>query len=139
MELLNEAQRRKIWATAKELEINSKDLHLIVWTETDKEHISELTKQEAIDVIQRLETVKANRLGIAYSMATKKQLWKIEQLIKELDWDNSKRLQKFISKYAKVDSIKWLTKKDAAKIIEGLKAMADRKAKDAPDIALSNQ
>ncbi len=139
MDGITAAQRKKVFATARELCLDDDLLHAIVEGLTGKEHISELTKREAALVIDDLEN-RANRSrsivlpgGRKVALATKKQLWKIRELEKELGWaDNPKRLQGFCHKYAGVDNPQWLTRAQAWRVIEGLKALAGRKECAAP-------
>lgn len=132
MEKITGAQRKKIYAVARELGIDNDLLHELVLRLTGKEHISELTKKEAIRVIDELEprrpTRTVQRTGRQVLLATRKQYWMINKLAQELGWDdNPKRLQGFIKKYAKVDHPRWLTVKQASAVIEGLKALAERR------------
>lgn len=138
MENMTAAQRRKIFAVARELKLDDDLLHDVVYGLTRKEHISDLTKREAVLVIDDLERrvrrpqATAGRGGKRTVMATRKQLWMINKLVKDLGWDdNPKRLQGFIRKYAKVDHPRWLTLVQAGKIIEGLKALAERQEEQA--------
>lgn len=130
------AQRKKIYATARELGLDNDLLHALVQGITGKEHISDLTKRQAGLIIDEIER-RANRSGRStvlptgsmVVLATKKQLWKIRELEKELGWeDNPKRLRGFCKKYAGVDNPRWLTKAQAWKIIEGLKVLLSRNA-----------
>jgi hypothetical protein len=128
---ITQAQVRKLWAVARELGLTDKLLHDAVWNITHKEHIPDLTKEEAIQVIDWLETFKEDRPD----MVTKRQLWKIDQLVKELGWNDPKQLRGFLHKYAKVEHTRWLTKEQASKIIEGLKAILK---KQTPQSGASN-
>lgn len=131
MAAMSNEQRKKIYAVARELGLDNDLLHEVVEVQTGKQHISDLSKVEAIRVIDYLEglTSRAGRrtsqaVGGAAPRATNKQLWKIDQLAKALGWeDNPKRVKGFIKKYAGVDNPEWLTKAQAWRVIEGLKAL----------------
>lgn len=121
---ITQAQIKKLWAVSKELGLDSKLLHDLVWDQTGKEHIPEMTKEEAIKVIDWLERHKEDRPG----MATNRQLWKINQLTQQLGWKDPQNLRGFLRKYAKVEHTRWLTKEQASKVIEGLKAILKKQA-----------
>ena len=133
MDGINAAQKRKIFAVARELSIDLDLLHALVQGLVGKEHISELTKAEACRVIDDLEH-RADRSrdvqlpgGGKVALVNRGQLGKIRALEAELGWSaNPKRLQGFCRKYAGVDDIRWLTKAQAWRLIEGLKALAAR-------------
>lgn len=60
-------------------------------------------------------------------LATKKEIWKIKQLVTELGWtDNPKRLNGFLKKYAGVERVEWLTHAKAWRVIEALKKLVAR-------------
>lgn len=134
------AQKRKIFATARELGLDNDLLHAVVVNRTGKKHISDLNKHQAIMIIDELEhragrstrcvVLPDNRQVV---LATKEQLWKMRQLEKQLGWDaNPKRLRGFCRKYAgKVENIEWLTKAQAWRVIEGLKALLAREQEKA--------
>lgn len=115
------AQVRIIWVLAKRHGFDEDLLRTKVKAITGSESISAMTKTEAARVIDTLIP------GRAANMATKKQLWLIDRLSKELGWDdNPKRLQGFAKKYAGVDNINWLTADKAWRLIEGLKKIRAR-------------
>lgn len=129
MSQITNAQIKKIYVTAKELGIGNELLHTFIFNLTGQEHISALTKYEAIEVIDKLERRKGgNELKKRISnKITPEQIWKIKQLEKELGWDeNPNRLKGFIKKYAKVDVLKWLTLNQASNVIEGMKKLVDK-------------
>lgn len=127
MEKITKKQIAKIWATAKELGWNNDLVYCAVNRISGGDSMSELTKYQAIELIEYLlsqkKAVKETRSG----MATEKQMWLINKLAGELGWDDdTKRLPGFIRKYAKVDNPKWLTSKAASNIIQALKNMVAR-------------
>lgn len=125
------AQIRKIYGTAKELKIDNELLHTFVFNTTGCKSVAALTKYEAIEVIDRLEQRKSGRKRFfeeTPGRASVKQLGLIKHLERELGWDdNPKRIMGFISKYAKVDALHWLTPYQASNIIEGLKKLVEKK------------
>lgn len=121
---------RRIWASARELDIDDDLLHSVVKNLTGSDSISGLTKAQAGRVIDYFEQRKGKQPGI--QMASKQQIWKIEQLADELGWSaNPKRLAGFIKKYAGIESLKWLTAAKAWRVIEGLKKIKKRQEDDA--------
>lgn len=124
MASITKAQLRMLWVLAKECNLDEVDLHSIVYREAGQESISTLTKAQAIEVIDALVKLKQGQTVTAAGMATEKQIKLINHLIEELGWDNnSKRLQGFVKRIAKVDNVSWLTVEAASKIIVGLKAI----------------
>ncbi len=122
-------------------------LHALVRELTGKEHISDLTRRQAHFVIEHLmdrlepprsvivHDVGPNRLPRHIPLATRPQRRYIESLTSRLGWEDPKRLQGFLQKYAGTDSIEWLTRDKAASVIEGLKSLVrqetDRRAGNA--------
>jgi hypothetical protein len=90
-----------------------------------KDRISQLTKSEAMYLIDVLVAHLEGRPG----MATKRELWKINQLVRELGWhENPKRLRAFLKKYYGVDDARFLTHQAAWRVIESLKKIKERGA-----------
>lgn len=129
MTKISNSQMRKIYAMAKELDLDNDLLHAFTMNIVGEERISHLSKLQAIKLIGELEYKKTGiRKNVSpKSRATTEQIYKIRALEKELGWnDNPKRLQGFIRKYSKVDNIRWLTEKAASNLIEGLKKILER-------------
>lgn len=122
------AQVRKIWAVARERGLEKDDVRQMAKLISGLDSVSQLTKHEAMQLIDRLEGRRPLTKGQAGgNMATEKQVWKIEQLIAALGWsDNPKRLEAFMLKYAGVAKIGWLTKRKATGLIDGLKKILER-------------
>lgn len=117
---------KKIWATAKSLKMEKDDLYAVLLRETGKDSMRKCSQKELERVLFSLNTMKGfnNYRG---NLATKRQLWKIQQLEKQLGWhDNPKRLQAFIKKYYKVDRLEWLTSAQAWRVIESLKKLVEK-------------
>jgi hypothetical protein len=121
-------QIKNIWglAKSKELNLSDEELYSIIFRETGKESMRELTTKELNKVILALGKEK-DRVTKREKRASKEQIWKIRELEKELNWeDNPKRLIAFIKKYYKVEKLEWLTSKDAWRLIESLKKMLEK-------------
>ncbi len=125
-ETITRAQMRKIWALAKEIGIDEVDLRGLVLNLTGREHISQITKAQAIVVIDYL--VDRKKGNYRPMMASSQQMYKIRILAKEMGWDNG-RLKGFVKKYAGVENEKWLDARRAYNIIEGLKKIKERQTK----------
>ena len=112
-------QIRKIWVTAKFLDITEEVLRDVVEAETGQRHISALDKYEAIRVIDRLCEVAQ-----VPGRASPQQRWLIKKLTAELGWnDNPARLRGFLKKYFHVENLRWLTPDKAWRVIEALKKL----------------
>lgn len=127
---INNLQMRKIYAMAKELSMDNELLHAFILNNVQKEHISELSKYEAMDVIDKMDEMKTGvKKTKTYreNMATQDQIYKIRALERELGWnDNPKRLKAFTKKYTGVENLNWLTFSKASNLIESLKKVAKR-------------
>jgi hypothetical protein len=67
--------------------------------------------------------IKQRRPG----MASPEQIWKINDLARQLGWqDNPKRLAGFVKKYANIERLEWLPHGKAWRIIEALKKLVER-------------
>lgn len=112
---------KQIWGLAKQQGLTKDDVYSIVFRETRKEHMSDCSDKElerVRKVIIFIKDVNAQRPN----MATKRQMWKIEQLEKDLGWDNNpKRLRNFVKKYYHVDKLEWLKFSQASNLIDSLK------------------
>jgi hypothetical protein len=129
---ITSAQIKKIYATAKELNLDNDLLHTFIFNMIGCEHISALTIYEANQIIDELEYKKTGVRKQQYrsNMATDDQVYKIHALERELGWnDNPRRLRGFMRKYCKTDNEKWLTFDKASKLIEALKKVVDREKK----------
>lgn len=133
MDEISKPQNRKIWVMAKELGLDKDLLHEFIANITSKKSISSLTKTEAIKVIDAMEKqIKGKRATPPPNRVSKEQLWKMNQLARELGWDNNpKRLLGFVKKYAKVERLEWLTPAQAWRVIEGLKKLAAKTVTEA--------
>lgn len=135
MRSITMAQKRKIFAVANEHGIDNDLLHELVLNETKREHISELTFYEAIQVIDRIEGKKQSARPDREHMTYKQEAF-IKGLAKDMGWIISgkvdeKRINGFVSKFYGIDNYKWLTRTMATKVIEGLKSLKDKQVKEA--------
>lgn len=123
-------QIRKIYALAKELNLDNELLHDFMNNTIKEKNISKLTNIQAITLIDELEYKKTGvRKKKIYrsDRATEDQIYKIQALEKELGWnENPKRLKGFMKKYSKVEDINWLTDEAASNLIEALKKVLER-------------
>ena len=121
IEPITKAQIKKIWYEIKQLALTEEDFYKSIKEVYNKENMTDLTKQEACQIIDFFVS-SSNNIGniIVEGMMTYRQKGLIESYRTKLRWSNSD-LNKFIVKYAHVDNIKWLTVEGASKVIEGLK------------------
>lgn len=123
------AQKRKIWLLARENGMDEELLHLYVSQLTKKASIRELTIMEAVTVIDALEGRPKTDTG---NHMTDKQRYYLTCLAKENGMTDEngeldeKRLDGFCRSRYKVMRYTWLTRQQASKVIEGLKAMMER-------------
>lgn len=123
---ISKPQIKKIWVTARNVGINDEEiLRDLIEAITGSRSISKMSKDEANMIIDALNG--KDRPGFASSQ----QVWKINQLAKELGWDNPKRLKAFIKKYYGVDEPRWLKSYAAWKCIESLKKLLTNEKKKA--------
>ncbi|MFT9496348.1 regulatory protein GemA [Anaerosolibacter sp.] len=128
MAKITNGQMRKMYATAKEIGIDNDLLHNLVFHVSGQEHISALTKREAMDVIDALEEKKTGRKKQrGNNRASEEQKNKIRKLEEALGWKGDpKRLQGFMRKFARVEKLDWLTPNQASNLIESLKKVLER-------------
>ncbi len=122
------AQMRKIHVLAREYGLDDDLLHVHIQTVTGKDSLRKLSLGEAVRVIDSLDQ-KADQM-------TWRQKYFIDRLLQELGWTDGQgqpdynRLDGFCSKYYGVDSHKWITRRNASNVIEGLKNMARKEGAD---------
>lgn len=131
------ASIRTLWAIAKspELLLTDEDLHAVVYRETGKESMRQLTQGEINKVARVLQNMKdsvsysarAKRTDTGGDARTVQQRRKIYTLTEALGWnDDNRRVNGFAKRVTGVDRIEWLTVAQCEKVIEGLKAMVAR-------------
>lgn len=124
-ELITKPQIKKIYVTAKQLGMDTEDLHGLVHNMTGSDHVSTITKAQAGRLIDYLE--ERSRKNYRPEAASRQQLYLIRKLAAELGWsDNPKRLEGFIKRQTGVEHERWLNAGGAWKVIEGLKKMLQR-------------
>ena len=116
---------KRLWAVGREYGLSKDDMHTLAMTDLSEEHISKLSEAQAKYLIDRIQGKEVSRPAPS-GMISNGQKKYILDLAEKLGWsDNPKRLSGFIKKYAKTDSIDWLTSYQAGKVIEGLKKMSE--------------
>ena len=113
---MTEKQRKLLFVLAKQRGMDNELLHSYIETQTGKQSITEVTTQEAKTLIDGLQEKKQTVKGYI----TEKQLKYIKGLCQCLSWEE-KALRQFIEKQYGISNVNWLTSKQAAKLIEGLK------------------
>lgn len=113
---MTEKQRKLLFVLAKQRGMDNELLHSYVETQTGKQSITEVTTQEAKTLIDGLQEKKQTVKGYI----TEKQLKYVKGLCQCLSWEE-KALRQFIEKQYGISNVNWLTSKQAAKLIEGLK------------------
>lgn len=122
------AQLRRIYGLARERGLDDEMLHAYVSQLTGRESLKELTMKEAARVIDGL----APSGGFTAGGITPRQQKYLLGLAKELGWVDAegnvdlKKLDAFALRNYKKYTVKWLTVKEAGKMIEGLKAIVDK-------------
>lgn len=123
------AQMRKIHVLAREYGLDDDLLHVHIQTVTGKDSLKKLSLGEAVRVIDSLDQKAADQM-------TWRQKYRIDKLLQALGWTDGqgqpdyKRLDGFCGKYYGVGSHKWLTRRNASNVIEGLKNMAGKEGAD---------
>lgn len=125
---------RMVWGIAKspELKLTDEELHLLVQAHTGKESLRELGKRELQTVIRVLlrmkDSVKRSERGKRFggNPATENQRKKIYKLAQALGWDKPARVNGMCRRMFGVSTVEWLDYKQCSKLIEALKAMAER-------------
>jgi len=125
---LSDAQRGKIFKLAAEKGLDNEMLHAYIFSLVGKSSIKELSKRDAMTIIDALIGKTQN----AIHMISNKQQKYIEGLAKNYGWVdennnlNRKKLSAWLEGKYGCSDITWLTSKKASDAIEGLKAMISR-------------
>lgn len=126
------AQKAKINILAQQLGMDYELLHEYLFNLTGKRSIRELSIMEAVRVIDALSGREERCEYPAREHLSRKQKKYMEDLairlgMKEEDGSlNEKRLSGFCREMCHVESYTWLSRSQACKVIEGLKAMIGR-------------
>ena len=128
---------RTLWAIAKspELRMTDEDLHAVVYRETGKESMKQLTQGQINEVARVLQNMKdsaarsirAKRTDEGGNAETAALRRKIFMLMKELDWSPA-RVDGLAKRMFQIERQEWLDKRQCMKLSEALKAMVERKA-----------
>jgi hypothetical protein len=139
------AQVKKIWASARELKIDSQELHKIVEDVTGKKSIAKLSRYQAKEVIEELielgaspgmpvgyETRGKNRIygelpANVIELPSPEQMKFIEGMRKEIGWDDA-YFSRVLKRVIKKDKI--LTKADARKVAQAMGKIEKNKQKE---------
>ena len=133
--MITRDQTKLIWVLARQLGMESDELHDVVSGVTGKNSIRALSVSDATDVIEVLVRaggrVRKRRKPRpimppnVVEIVTRKQTRLIRHLESKLGWqDNPQRLKGFTKRIIKREGVR--TKQEAIKVIEGLKSMARR-------------
>lgn len=121
-------QLRALWATARQLGMDSDDLHARARAQTGKEHLRDLTCREAYALLDGLKGRR--RPEPPPDRASQEQIKVIFGLACRLGWlvdengaPSKARLTAFVAKRFGVDELDWMTPETATKVTEALKAM----------------
>ena len=136
--MITEGQIKLIWVLARQLGIDSDDLHEMIAGTTGEDSIKSLSTGQGAEVIDslvqaggRVKRKRKPRRDLppnVVELLTPKQARLIRYLERELGWqDNPERLKGFIKRSIKKEVVR--TKQEAIKVIEGLKNMAEREAR----------
>lgn len=131
------ASLRTLWAIAKspELALSEDDLHAIVFRETGKESMRQLSQGQITTLARVLQNMKdgverdtrSKRTDEGGDPRTERQRHKVYALCETLGWnDDNSRINGFVKKMFRVDRLEWLTPYQCDKLIEALKAMVAR-------------
>lgn len=135
------ASIRTIWGIAKspELGLAEDDLYALIYRETGREHMRDLTQGELDKVARVLGNLKYQAQKSQNGTQTRRtddggnprtivQRRKIYMLCKDLGWnDNPARIHGFVKKLCNVDRLEWLSVGQCSQVIEALKEIKERK------------
>ena len=124
-------------AKSRELALTDEELHIIVSAHTGKDSIKELSRNELGTVIGVLIDMKnsASRNGRGSrkergNAGTANQRRKIYKLAQALGWEKPSRVNGMCRRMFGVACVEWLDYRQCSKLIEALKAMAEREEAD---------
>ena len=133
---ITKRQLKLIWVLGRDLGMNGDRLHEFALAVTGRDSIKILSLEEAKEIIEALvragakikkkKTSPRDLADNVVEIVTADQMNHIRYLEKQLGWQaNPDRLNGFLKRTIKKDRIR--TKRDASKVIEGLKAILNRK------------
>lgn len=118
---MTEKQRKLLFVLARKRGMDTEVLHSYIETQTGKKSITEVTKEEASGLIEGLEEKQKTPKG----KVSQKQLKYMKGLAEKLGWEE-RTLNRFIEKQYGISNSHWLTSKQGAKVIEGLKKILEK-------------
>lgn len=122
--VLTPQQLRCIYALGRKGGLDDEALHGVVYTTAKKEHISELTADQARRVIDRLKQLTGQGPGRGVDRGTKRQVALIFTLAERLGWgDEPRRLRAFLESQYGVSHPSFLDRSRTNSCIAALKAM----------------
>lgn len=122
------AQLRRIYGLARAQGLDDEMLHSYIFHLTGKASLKELTIREAAAVIDALQPSG----GVVAGGITAKQEKYMLALARELGWTDAAGevdqaiLDEFARKNYNKYTVRWLTSKEAGKMIEGMKAIVEK-------------
>lgn len=131
------ATNRTLWGLARspELGLEKEDLYAVIYRETGKEHMHDLTQAELDKVAGVLggmkdgvkSSIRYKRTDEGGNAATTAQRRKIYMLTEDLGWnDDNRRISAFAKRITGVDRLEWLSRLQCNMVIEALKDMVAR-------------
>ena len=127
---------RTIWGLAKSpgLALSEDDLYALVWRETGKEHMRELSQGEIDKVCRALAALKASSGAPPApakrwpgNMGADRLRGKVYAMSYQLGWNGDKaRINGLVRKMFEVSALEWLNARQCSQLIEAMKAMAER-------------
>lgn len=128
--MIDNRQKKAIWAASKQNGLEKDDLYSLIYTISQKEHMSNLTYVEASKVLDRLNNKKESSSSSSHNYVPGKissaQISMIYDLAATAGW-NIFVLNKHILKKYNVQVINWLSKNQASQLIEKLKWVIKQK------------
>lgn len=135
------ASIRSIWGIAKSpvLSMNEPELYSIIYRETGKKHMKDLTQGEIDRVAMVLSNLKdksknpvrTKRTDEGGNPKTVAQRRKIYALCGVLGWNQTPaQINGFVKRLCGVDRIEWLTPAQCYQVIEALKKIIERNTDD---------
>lgn len=130
---ISAAQQRKIHVLAKQIGMDDDLLHEYVYMVVGKESLRQLSTIEAVKVIDGLDSRNGYERG---DRASYRQEHFIRLLMEQLGWvdengqPDKSRLDGFCRRQCGLDDSRWMTRKAASKVIEGLKNLKERQKKE---------
>lgn len=131
------ASLRTIWAIAKspELGMDEDTVHALVFRETGKASLRDLSQGQIETVVRVLQRMKDSTGGTAPhkrtdeggNQGTTRQRRMVYILTKRLGWRDDNTVNGLIKKMFGIERIEWLTPPQCEGLIEALKAMVGRR------------